>query len=99
MPRVPRMASFIAPDYSLYMNDLLFHLRSSLPQALQFLEQIVTAEAPSFEKGLVDRCVRLIGSRFEEIGGRVEYVRAERFGDHLLARFGGESPNRILLLG
>src|SRR3972149_5773267 len=99
MPRVPRMASFIASDYSLCMKDLLPYLSGGLPQALEFLEQIVTSESPSSEKTLVDRCVRLIGPKFSAIGGQTGYVRAERFGDHLRVRFGGDSKGGVLLLG
>ncbi len=81
------------------MNDLLSHLGGNVPQALEFLEQIVMSESPSFEKTLVDQCVRLIGERFSAIGGRTDVVRAERFGDHLRVRFDGGSGDGILLLG
>jgi len=43
--------------------------------------------------------VRFVGSQFEAIGGAVEYVPAERFGDHLLVKFPGKTSNQILLLG
>ena len=56
-------------------------------------------ESPSFDKPLVDKFVRFVGSRFAEIGGEVAYVAADRFGDHLLVRFPGPSVGRILLLG
>jgi glutamate carboxypeptidase len=70
-----------------------------LPKALEFLEAMVNMESPSFDKALVDRFVRFVGSRFSEIGGDVEYKPADRFGDHLIARFGAPSDDRILLLG
>src|SRR5262245_20904420 len=70
-----------------------------LPKALEFLEAMVNMDSPSFDKALVDRFVRYVGSRFSEIGGAVEYSPADRFGDHLIARFGGPSDDRILLLG
>jgi glutamate carboxypeptidase len=70
-----------------------------IPRALQFLETMVSMESPSFDKQLVDKLVRFVGSRFSEIGGAVEYIPAARFGDHLVARFGGGSADRILLLG
>jgi glutamate carboxypeptidase len=70
-----------------------------LPDALRFLEAMVMMESPSFEKALVDKFVRFVGSKFSEIGGEVEYVRADRFGDHLVARFNGRSGGRVLLLG
>src|SRR5262245_41641687 len=94
------MASFIAGDYRLEgMNELLAHLQRELGTDLLFLEQMVNMESPSHDKALVDRFARFVGSRFDALGATVEYVRAERFGDHLLARFDGESRERILLLG
>jgi glutamate carboxypeptidase len=70
-----------------------------LPKSLEFLEAMVNMESPSFDKPLVDRFVRFLGSRFSEIGGDVEYKPVDRFGDHLIARFGGASKERVLLLG
>src|SRR5207244_1038123 len=66
---------------------------------LEFLEAMVAMESPSFDKPLVDKFVRFVGSRFAEIGGQVTYVHAERFGDHLVARFGAPTEGGILLLG
>ena len=99
MPRVPRMASFIAGDYSLDMNDLLPHLQQQLPEALSFLEQMVSMESPSPDKLLVDLFARFTGSKFQEAGGEVDYVPASGFGDHLRVRFTSKSKDRILLLG
>ena len=81
------------------MNDLVAYLTQNLPDSLQFLEQMVTLESPSLDKPLVDRFARFAGSKFEEIGGKVDYVAADRFGDHLRVRFTGKSTDRILLLG
>jgi glutamate carboxypeptidase len=80
------------------MKSVVAQFERQLPQACEFLEAMVTMESPSFDKPLVDHFVRFIGPRFAEIGGNVEYVPADRFGDHLLVKFGrGGSP--ILLLG
>ena len=81
------------------MRDLLAHLRDHLPEGLGLLEQMVSMESPSFDKPLVDRFTRFAGAQFQKIGGEVDYVAAEKFGDHLRIRFAGESDNRILLLG
>src|SRR5262245_15289545 len=81
------------------MNELLTYLTRQLPEALQFLEQMVNLESPSLDKPLVDRFVRFVGSKFEQIGGQVDYVRADHFGDHLRVRFSVKSNERILLLG
>lgn len=81
------------------MKDLLSELQRDLPQALKLLEAMVNMDSPSPDKPLVDQFVRFVGLQFEAIGGRVEYVPAERFGDHLLVRFDGPSEDRVLLLG
>jgi glutamate carboxypeptidase len=81
------------------MNDLLSYLVQELPDALRFLEHCVSLESPSFDKPLVDVLVQFIGSRFANIGGNIEYVQSDRFGNHLLARFPGKTDRRILLLG
>lgn len=81
------------------MKDLISHLKQQLPENLRFLQRMVSMESPSFDKPLVDKFVRFAGSRFQEIGGEVEYVATERFGDQMLARFSGKSSDRILLLG
>ena len=81
------------------MKDLISHLKQQLPENLRFLERMVSMESPSFDKPLVDKFVRFVGSRFQEMGGEIEYVATERFGDQMLARFSGKSSDRILLLG
>jgi len=81
------------------MKHLLPYFQQELPAGLQFLESMVNMESPSTDKMLVDRFARFVGSRFESIGGAVDYSRAERFGDHLRVTFKGQSPERILLLG
>jgi glutamate carboxypeptidase len=95
------MANFIAGDYRLVrMKDLLNRLRSESGETLKLLETMVGMDSPSPDKKLVDRFSRFVGSQFESIGGRVEYVLSERFGDHLLARFnGGPSTEPVMLLG
>ena len=81
------------------MKQLLSYLQQESPSALQFLENMVNMESPSTDKALVDRFARFVGSQFEAIGGVVDYVPTERFGDHLRVRFTGKSTDRILLLG
>jgi len=81
------------------MSELLPFLTQQLPDSLKFLEQMVNMESPSLDKALVDNFARFVGPKFEAIGGRIDYVQADRFGDHLRARFAGKSSERILLLG
>jgi len=81
------------------MKQLLSYLQQELPRGLQLLEQMVNMESPSTDKVQVDRFARFAGSQFETLGGIVDYIPAERFGDHLRVRFPGKSSERILLLG
>jgi glutamate carboxypeptidase len=70
-----------------------------LSEPLRLLEQMVTMESPSFDKELVDSLGRFVADEFSKIGGRVEIVPEERFGNHLVIRFGGDSEPPVLLLG
>src|SRR6266704_5851565 len=81
------------------MDDFLSYLKALLPEALEFLEEMVSLESPSFDKPLVDKFAEFAGSRFAAIGGEVDSVSAEKFGNHLRAKFPGQSSDRILLLG
>jgi len=81
------------------MNSLVGHFTQQLPRALSLLETMVTMESPSFDKTLVDKFAQFAGARFAEIGGDVRYIPVDRFGDHMIARFGSESPSRVMLLG
>jgi glutamate carboxypeptidase len=81
------------------MNDLVAHFRQQLPEALHFLEQMVTMESPSFDKSLVDKFVTFIGRRFAQIADEIDVVDGGHFGNHMRARFSGRSAERILLLG
>src|SRR5215831_17548357 len=71
----------------------------SLQEPLRLLEQLVTLESPSFDKTLVDTLGRFVADQFSRIGGRVEIIPAERFGDHLVIRFGETSEPPVMLLG
>ena len=81
------------------MKDLLNQLRDDLPHTLNLLEAMVNMDSPSDDKSLVDKFVRFVGSQFLSIGGEVEYVPVEKFGDQLVARFDGPSSERLLILG
>jgi glutamate carboxypeptidase len=81
------------------MKDLLNTLRQDRPDALTLLEAMVNFDTPSSDKQLLDEFARFLGPRFEAIGGQVAYVQNPRHGDHLLARFEGRDPSRLLVLG
>lgn len=81
------------------MKDLLDQLRRQHKDVLQLLETMVNMDSPSTDKALVDRFSQFVGGQFEAIGARVEFVHAERFGDHLVAKFDGPAPGHVVLLG
>ena len=70
-----------------------------MQEALVLLGQMVSMESPSFDKDLTDKFAQFVGTKFREIGGEVDFVPAEKFGNHLRVKFGNASSNRILLLG
>jgi glutamate carboxypeptidase len=74
-------------------------MTGTVQEPLQLLEQLVTLESPSFEKPLVDALGRFVAEQFSRIGGHVEIVPVERFGDHLVIRFGRQDGSPVLLLG
>ena len=81
------------------MNSLVQHFTEQLPEALALLEKMVSMESPSFDKELTDRFVVFLGSKFQEIGGKVEFAPAEKVGNHLHVKFSLGSADPILLLG
>jgi glutamate carboxypeptidase len=79
------------------MQELLASCRQQLPEAIRLLEQMVSMESPSFDKELTDKFVRFVGQQFD--GSKVEFIPAEKFGNHLRITFPDEGGDRILLLG
>jgi len=82
----------------MHMKDLLEALRLGQRETLGLLEAMVNMDSPSVDKPLVDSFVRFLGPKFESLGGSVQYIPAERFGDHLIARFDGSSSKEGLLI-
>jgi glutamate carboxypeptidase len=62
------------------------------------IEALVRLESPSTDKRAVDLCGRELEARMTAIGGQVERLPQERWGDHLRARFGA-GGSQVLLLG
>src|SRR5262245_6560725 len=84
----------------MHMQDVLASLVQQLPEAVNLIEQMVSMESPSLDKDLTNRFVNFVASKFKEIGGEVEFVPAEKVGNHLRVKFSPSvSANRILLLG
>ncbi len=81
------------------MKQILADLESNKKDGIEFLQQMVDMESPSYDKPLVDRLVAFLARRFEEIGGEVFVNPVEGFGDHLRVGFPGTGDRPIMLLG
>ena len=81
------------------MKEILADLESNKQDGIEFLQQMVDMESPSYDKALVDRLVAFLARRFEEIGGEVSMTGVEGFGDHLRVGFPAAGHRPILLLG
>jgi glutamate carboxypeptidase len=81
------------------MKEILADLETRLPDGIALLHQMVDMDSPSYDKPLVDRLVRFLAGRFEQIGGRVTITPVAGFGDHLVIHFPGSSDRTIMLLG
>jgi glutamate carboxypeptidase len=81
------------------MKQVLATLEELLPEGIEFLQQMVDMESPTFDKPLVDKLAGFVAGRFESIGGQVSFTPAQGFGNHLRVRFPGGGDRPILLLG
>ncbi|MBC7226076.1 MAG: M20 family metallopeptidase [Thermoflexales bacterium] len=79
------------------MSDFLDFFARQADAALDLLRQLVEMESPSTDKAAVDRVVRFVAERARAAGATVTVVPQERWGDHLLARW-GEGAGGFLLL-
>src|SRR6266436_4563067 len=68
--------------------DQLRYFRKQQPQIVETIRQLVEIESPSDIKQAVDRLGAVLASRFAELGGRVRFHPAEKFGNHLQIDFG-----------
>ena len=81
------------------MKELLAEAEHRQQEHLEFLQQMVNMESPTDDKSLVDKFVRFIAQRFEQIGGCVSLTPTRGFGDHLTVNFKGTGERPIMLLG
>src|SRR6266568_2071417 len=81
--------------------EQLRYFRKQQSQIVETIRQLVEIESPSDVKQAVDRLGAVLASRFAELGGRVRFHAAEKFGNHLQVDF--KSAHRrhepALLLG
>jgi len=64
---------------------------------LDLLRRLVEMESPSTDKAAVDRVMRFAAERARASGAAVTFVPQERWGDHVLARWGGNEGGFLLL--
>ncbi len=81
--------------------EQLRYFRKQQSQIVETIRQLVEIESPSDVKQAVDRLGAVLASRFAELGGRVRFHAAEKFGNHLQVDFKSAHRRRepALLLG
>ncbi len=82
--------------------EQLRHFRKQQARIVETVQQLVEIESPSDVKAAVDRLGAVLGSRFEEIGGRVSVHPAEKSGNQLQVDFtasASRAQKPVLLLG
>ncbi len=79
------------------MDDLRSFFIRRTGQMLDLLRQLVEMESPSTDKSATDRIVRYVADQACRVGGEVGLIPQEKYGDHLLVRW-GEGEGGFLLL-
>ncbi len=80
-------------------KQLLAFLQPRQPEMIDVIRQLVALESPSNNKQAVDACGHHLAELFRSAGAKVVIHRAEKYGDHIQADFGGGSGSRVMLLG
>ncbi len=85
---------------SIDANAVLRYFEGIKDDIVETIQQLVEIESPSDIKQAVDRLGTVVAGRFDAIGGKVKFHRAQTFGNHLQVDFRGHAPGKpILLLG
>jgi glutamate carboxypeptidase len=79
------------------MTDLRMYFSQRAEDMLDLLRQLVELESPSTDKAGTDRIGRFVAQIAREAGASVTLVPQERWGDHVLVRW-GEGEGGFLLL-
>jgi glutamate carboxypeptidase len=79
------------------MTDLRMYFSQRTEELLDLLRRLVELESPSTDKAATDRIGRFVAQIAREAGASVTLVPQERWGDHVLARW-GEGEGGFLLL-
>ena len=82
-------------------QSLLDELRAHVPDMLEDLAALVALESPSLDRESLDLALDFLSEKLTEAGAELER-REEVVGNHLLARWPGESPaprDQVLVVG
>ncbi len=79
------------------MSNFIDFFAQRVDAALDLLRGLVEMESPSTDKVAVDRVVRFVADRARVAGAEVTIIPQERWGDHLLARWGAGEGGFLLL--
>ena len=74
-------------------------IRRHEAEMLRDIQELVEMESPSSDKRAVDRLGELLAAKFQSVGARIQFHKAEKFGNHLQADFAGSGTKPVLLLG
>ena len=70
-------------------------IRRQEAEMLRDIQELVEIESPSSDKRAVDRLAELLARKFQAMGARTQFHKAERFGTHLQADFAGGRDLRV----
>lgn len=79
------------------MHEMMAYFSEHTDEMLDHLRQMVEIESPSTDKAGVDRLGRWVAEQARLAGAAVEVVPSNRWGNHLLARWGAGDDSFLLL--
>ncbi|SFL60654.1 glutamate carboxypeptidase [Paenibacillus sp. 1_12] len=80
------------------MSNLLNFVKGQQNALLQDLEQLVNMDSPTGSKQLVDQAMQVVVARFQElIGGDVQWIPQEKYGNQVKLQYGDGSKQIMLL--
>jgi glutamate carboxypeptidase len=81
------------------MKELIEYLDARQDTMLALLEQMVNIDSGTLDKAGVNRVGALLADRLAGLGFKVEVIRQQEYGDHVLGRKAGTGKRRILFVG
>ncbi|HEV7219620.1 MAG TPA: M20 family metallopeptidase [Terriglobales bacterium] len=85
---------------SIDANAVLSYFEGIKDDIVETIQRLVEIESPSDIKQAVDRLSTVVAGRFDAIGGKAKFHRAQTFGNHLQVDFRGHAAGKpVLFLG